>query len=210
MKIGGFQLRIQFCFMIIRKVSPFSIYYIGENFEKKICCSSLQLFKNNVWCKCWLLIVFCNEYKDNLDKIFVPKDILQYKFTERGPLLTGRNQFSIFFLTPVTIFYGSTLSLNGFLICQLVALLFLVFNAELKYEMQFYCLFGKNVLLVLYDSRLSKLKALVGKVLQIIQHNFILFYFYYCSFLNTIEILFILELVFHADVSLSGEFRHVS
>jgi len=29
--------------------------------------------------------------KDNLDKSFVSKDILQYKFTERGPLLTGRN-----------------------------------------------------------------------------------------------------------------------
>ena len=29
--------------------------------------------------------------KDNLDKSFVSKDILQCKFTERGPLLTGRN-----------------------------------------------------------------------------------------------------------------------
>lgn len=30
-----------FCFMIIRKVSPFSIYYIlVKNFEKKNCCCS--------------------------------------------------------------------------------------------------------------------------------------------------------------------------
>lgn len=58
--------------------------------------------------------------KDNLDKIFVSKDILQYKFTERGPLLAGRNQFSIFFsYTSHYFLWIYLVFLDGFLIYQL-------------------------------------------------------------------------------------------